>query len=53
MPKLSTAENGRAVHLLKPTTKKRKRPPELEEEKREQETSKRKLREYDLLAQEY
>lgn len=48
-----SAENGRAVHLLKPSTKKRKRKPEVEEEKIERESSKRKLREYDVLAHEY
>ena len=41
------------MHLLKSTTKKRKRRPELEEEKIEKESSKRKLGEFDRLAQEY
>ncbi len=48
-----TVEKGRAVHLLKPSTKKRKRRSELEEEKKSQESSKRKLRDYDSLAEEY
>ncbi len=48
-----TVEKGRAVHLLKPSTKKRKRRSELEEEKKRQDSSKRKLREYDSLAEEY
>ncbi len=36
----SIAEKGRAVHLLKPTSKKRKRKPEIEEEKQEFERKK-------------
>ncbi len=47
---ISTVEHGRAVHLLKPGTKKRKRKSELEEEKMHQHASKRKLQEYDAMA---
>ncbi len=50
---MSTAENGRAVHLLKPTSKKRKRRSELEDQKVETESKKRKLLEYDALELEY
>jgi hypothetical protein len=43
-------ENGKAVHLLKPNTKKRKRKCDLEEEKKEEQIKKFKLDNFDDLS---
>jgi len=50
---LSIVENGKAVHLLKPNTKKRKRKSDLEEEKKEEKSKKFKLDNYDELSNQY
>ena len=50
---MHVVENGRAVHLLKPMTKKRKKRSEVEEEKKMVEESKRKVEQFDALANEY